>query len=366
MAIGWGIVGLGGWADHTVAPAIKQAKDTRFVGIASRDKARAQQFAKYHGVEHAYDNLADLLANKDLNAIYVATPNSLHAETVIAAAQRGIHVMCAVAMAVSEEDCIAMVEACRRYNVRLGVDFQTRWHPAFRALKQTIDDGTIGKPVTARCQLAGGGAGFRPRQGWHVPNEGFLTANEPMEQRGVYGGQRSGVSGSGDWKHDLSMRGAGVLSGRGMFGTDILRFYFGDVKEVNAFADVATAAHNQETYVVANVAFKSGVVASYDSADNTPFPDNSVTVYGTKGTAVATGLQTSHSDGTLEVRTDKGTIVRNFYNHNMYVDEFEAFHQAIRDGKDPDPSGVDGWKERQLTLAIRESAVKGATVKVSS
>lgn len=358
MAIGWGIVGLGGWADRTVAPAIKQAKDTRLVGVVSRDKARAEKFAKYHGVEHAYDNLASLLANKDVNAIYVATPNNLHAEAVIPAAQRGIHVMSAVAMAVTEEDCIAMVEACRRHNVRLGVDFQTRWHPAFRALKQTIDDGTIGKPVTARCQLAGGGAAFRPRQGWHVPALGALTDDDQQARR-------TGMSGSGDWKHDLRMRGAGVLSGRGMFGTDILRFYFGDVREVSAFADVAIAAHNQETYVVANISFRNGVVASYDSAENTPFPDNSVTVYGTKGTAIATGLQTGHSEGSLEVRTDGGTLVRNFYNHNMYVEEFEAFHQAIRDGTDPDPSGVDGWKERQLSLAIRESAVKGATVKVS-
>lgn len=64
MAIGWGIVGLEGCTDRTVAPATRQAKDIQFVGIVSRDKARAEQFAKYHDVEHAYDNLEDLLARR--------------------------------------------------------------------------------------------------------------------------------------------------------------------------------------------------------------------------------------------------------------------------------------------------------------
>ncbi|MSP79178.1 MAG: Gfo/Idh/MocA family oxidoreductase [Dehalococcoidia bacterium] len=362
MATGWGIIGLGGWADRIVGPALRQAKDAKLVGVVSRDLARGQKFAKYHGFEHAYDNEAALFANKDVNAIYVATPNNLHAATIVAAAQRGIHSICAVAMAVTEEDCIKMVDACKKANVRLGVDFQTRWHPAFRALKQTITDGTIGEVVTARVQLAGGGAQFRPRQAWRVPNDGFEST-----PRGVPGARPAGAppqSGSGDWKHDLSMRGAGVLSGRGMFGTDMLRFLFGDFTEVSASADVETAEHTQETYMLGNIKFKNGVVASYDSAEGQLFPDNSVTAYGTKGTAIATGLQTSHSDGTLEVKTANGRQFREFFGHNMYQDEFEAFMDCIRTGKEPDPSGVDGWRERQMTLALRESAMKRATVKV--
>lgn len=357
MVVGWAIEGLGGWADHTVAPALKQAKNTKLVGVVSRDLAKAQKFAKYHEITNAYDNLGALLNNKDVNAIYVATPNSLHADSVVAAAQRGIHVMCAVAMAVTEEDCVKMVDACKKYNVRLGVDFQTRWHPAFRALKQTIADGTIGQVVTARVQLSSAGAQYRPRQAWRVPNDG-VDGDNIMPRTG------GGPAHPDAWQRNLAMRGAGVLSGRGMFGTDMLRFLFGDFTEVSAISNVATAPRNQETFVVASVAFKNGVVANYDSADSTPFPDNSVTVYGTKGTAIATGLQTSHADGTLEVKTDKGRLFREFFGYNMYQDEFEAFNECIATGKDPDPSGVDGWRERQMTLAIRESAVKGTAVKV--
>ncbi|MSP79049.1 MAG: Gfo/Idh/MocA family oxidoreductase [Dehalococcoidia bacterium] len=330
------------------------------MGVVSRDLAKAQKFAAYHSVPHVYDNLAALLNNKDVHALYVATPNSLHATSVVAAAQRGIHVMSAVAMTATEEDCITMVEACKKHNVRLGVDFQTRWHPAFRALKQTMVDGTLGEIITAHVQLSSAGSALRPFQGWRVLNDGMGRVNIVPRTDAATTYTRPPDA----WQRNLAMRGAGVLSEGGMFGTDMLRFLLGDVTEVTAIANVATAPRNQETYVVASVVFKSGVVVSYDSADSTPYPDNAATVYGTKGTAIATGLQTLNSDGTLEIRNASGRQNREFFGHNMYQDEFEAFNACIAIGKDPDPSGVDGWRERQLVLAMRESAVKGVTVKL--
>ncbi|MSP79290.1 MAG: Gfo/Idh/MocA family oxidoreductase [Dehalococcoidia bacterium] len=349
MAIGWGIVGTGGWADRFVAPGIRQAKDTKLVGIVSRDKARGQQFANYHGVAHVYERLEDMLKNPEIQAINVQTPNNLHAESVVAAAERGKHSICGIAMAATEEDCIAMVEACKRHKVQLGVDFQTRYHPGFRALKQVIDSGVLGDIVSVRCQMSlpwEGGA--RGNQVWSVPSVG------------AFGGEFDQ-----SWKHDITMRGAGTMSGAGMFGVDMLRFLVGrDIQEVYAVADVATAEHNQENFVQALITFQGGMTASFESSNRTQYWDNTTTVYGTKGRASSYGLRPWDSDGVLRVRTEQGETVREFHRSNMFVDQIEAFNQCIQTGKTPNAAGVDGWRERQVTLAIRESAVKKAPVKI--
>lgn len=352
MAIGWGIVGLGGWADRYATPAVRQAKDSKLVGVVSRDREKAQQFAAYHGAAFAYDRLDDLLNNKEVQAVYVLTPNNLHAETVIPAAEHRKHVLCGSAMAVTEEDCIAMVEACKRHNVRLGIDFQTRHLPAFRALKQVMESGVIGDIVSVRCQTSApweGGGGVR--QAWQVPAKGVF-----------------GTHLDHSWKQDLSMRGSGIMSGTAMFGIDMLRFLMGrEVEEVYAYSDVVTAPRKQENIVEATLIFQGGIPASYASSNRTPFADNVVTVYGTKGRASSQALNpTVTSDGVLRVRTAQGETVREFHGTNMFVDEIEAFNQCIQSGKEPDPSGVDGWRERQITLAIRESGMKKSVIKITA
>jgi predicted dehydrogenase len=354
MAIGWGIVGLGGWSDRHMAPAIRQAKDTRLVGVVSRDKAKAQQFATHHGAAHAYDRLEDLLSNPEVDVVCVMTPNNLHAEAVIAAAQRGKHVLCGIAMAASEEDCLAMVEACKRHNVRLGTDFQTRYNPAYRALRQVVASGALGDVVSARCvhclpwSLRKVG-----EQVWNVPTAGALAPG-------------SGSHGNNNWKEDLSMRGAGVMSSPGMFGIDMLRYILGrDVETVYGFSDVATAPRTQETIVEATLGFQGGIPASFTCTNHTPYADNSVTVHGAKGSAYCSGMNPFVSDGVLRVRTEQGETVREFHGGNMFVDQVEAFNESVRTGKEPNASGVDGWRERQITLAIRESGMKRSVVKLS-
>ncbi|MSP79353.1 MAG: Gfo/Idh/MocA family oxidoreductase [Dehalococcoidia bacterium] len=352
MAIGWGIVGLGGWADRYSTPAVRQAKDTKLVGVVSRDKAKAQKFAAYHGAQHAYDNLEDLLNNKEVDVVYVLTPNNLHAETAIPAMAKGKHVLVGSAMAVTEEDCIAMVEAGKKHNVRLGTDFQTRFAPAFRALREVMHNGTIGDIVSMRCQCGpwDGNSGGTTRQAWTVPAKGVLGATEH------------------EWKEVLSMRGSGVMSGSAMFGTDMMRFLMGrEVEEVYAYSDVVTAARNQENIVEATLIFQGGIPASYATTNRSPFGDNVTTVYGTKGRASASPLNpTVTSDGVLRVRTAQGETVKEFHGTNMFVDEIEAFNQAIQTGKEANPSGVDGWRERQIVLAVRDSGMKKSVIKLKT
>src|SRR5262249_60290693 len=87
----WGIVGIGRIADTEIAPAITTSPHGELRGVVSRDQGRADAFAGRHGAARALTSYGELLADPDVDAVYIATPNGLHAEQVVAAAAAGKH-----------------------------------------------------------------------------------------------------------------------------------------------------------------------------------------------------------------------------------------------------------------------------------
>ena len=145
MPLGWAIAGIGSHADLKIAPAMKRARDTRLVAVYSRDQERADSFAESHGADAAYSSLEAMLADSRIDAVFVASPNHLHAPQTIRAAAAGRHVLAEKPMANSVSDAAAMVAACRDHGVTLGLGFELRFHPAHLRARQVIDEGTIGR-----------------------------------------------------------------------------------------------------------------------------------------------------------------------------------------------------------------------------
>src|SRR5262245_16146427 len=111
MAFGWGIVSTGRHPDVKVAPAMRAAEGGELVAVYSRDQARADAFAERHGARAAHSKLADLLNDSRVDGVFVCSPNALHAEHVIQAAQAGKPVLCEKPMATSIADGVRMVQA---------------------------------------------------------------------------------------------------------------------------------------------------------------------------------------------------------------------------------------------------------------
>ena len=129
MAINIALLGTGRIADNALAPAIGLANGAQLWSVLSRDKSRAAAFAERHGAQasnSAFADLDELLADPDLHAVLIASPDGLHAEQAIAAAKAGKHVFTEKPMATDVAGCTAMVEACRDANVRLGVAYHMR------------------------------------------------------------------------------------------------------------------------------------------------------------------------------------------------------------------------------------------------
>ena len=140
----WGILGTARIADR-VSRAIRLAENAELAAIASRTAERANNWASEHDVDRAYGDYNALLADAEIDAVYIPLPPSMHAEWTIKAAEHGKHVLCEKPLAANAEEAEAMAAACRLHDVQLMDGVMWVHHERTFAMKQIIDDGTLGR-----------------------------------------------------------------------------------------------------------------------------------------------------------------------------------------------------------------------------
>ncbi|HZD47557.1 MAG TPA: Gfo/Idh/MocA family oxidoreductase, partial [Silvibacterium sp.] len=115
--IGWCIVALGRISMGHFMPGVKQSKTGKIVALVSGHRDKAEKQAALYGVPtsaiYNYENMDSIRDNKEIDAVYIALPNSMHAEYTIRSAKAGKHVLCEKPMATSIADCKAMIDACK-------------------------------------------------------------------------------------------------------------------------------------------------------------------------------------------------------------------------------------------------------------
>jgi predicted dehydrogenase len=146
--IGYALVGLGHIAQAAVLPAFRHAKkSSRLVALVSGDAAKRRTLGeRYRVPAFRYEDLDDVLAREDVDAVYIALPNTLHAECAIRAARAGVHVLTEKPMATSEEDCRRMIEAAEGSGVKLMVAYRLHFEPANVEAVEVVRSGRIGEP----------------------------------------------------------------------------------------------------------------------------------------------------------------------------------------------------------------------------
>ncbi|OGV83559.1 MAG: hypothetical protein A3K19_19780 [Lentisphaerae bacterium RIFOXYB12_FULL_65_16] len=157
--IRWGIMGTGMIAAK-VAPLIAAAKNTKVVAVGSRKLETAKAFAAKLSIPRAHGSYEALLADRDVDAIYLTLPNSLHAEWAIKAARAGKHILCEKPLAVTVTEVDAMVAAAQKNQVVLMEAFMYRCHPATLHIKRLVTAGDIGEVRLIRATFC---------YNWHAP-----------------------------------------------------------------------------------------------------------------------------------------------------------------------------------------------------
>jgi predicted dehydrogenase len=140
--------------------------------VAAYDEApeRAKELAAKHGAT-AFASYAQLLADKAVEAVAVASPQFAHATNTVAAAKAGKHVFCEKPMAVTLEDCDAMIAACRKARVKLMIGQVCRYHAVHGKVRELVHGGEFGRPICMTVHRLGGAWGGAYAQGWRLQRE---------------------------------------------------------------------------------------------------------------------------------------------------------------------------------------------------
>jgi predicted dehydrogenase len=198
--VGVAIVGLGRIAVEEMLPAFASSRHAKPVALVTGDRAKGLKLAHQYNIPPTsvldYKEFERLSALPDVQAVYVALPNSMHAEYTVRAARAGKHVLCEKPMATSVADCQKMIDACRKAGKKLMIAYRSQYEPLDRALVKMVRDKRLGDlkefisvnsqnmgdPQHWRLKHALAGGGALPDVGLYCLNAArFLSGEEPTE-----------------------------------------------------------------------------------------------------------------------------------------------------------------------------------------
>src|ERR1041384_1642241 len=227
----YAVVGLGHIAQVAVLPAFGNARrNSRLAALVSGDPVKLEELgAKYHvDPRYSYERYDEMLKSGEVDAVYIATPNSLHAEYAIRAAQAGLHVLVEKPMAVTEEQCERMAEAARTAGVKLMVAYRLHFERANLEAIEVARSGRIGEPRiftstftmqgvpgNIRLQHALGGGTLYDIGIYCINAARGLFGDEPVEARAMAAGSVGGGEESPSAVLRLPGEARAVAAGRG-------------------------------------------------------------------------------------------------------------------------------------------------------
>lgn len=319
--LGVAVVGLGGVTGRNVLPSIEASDHCRVAGLVSSDAGKLQSLGKKFGVpasgRYTYENFDAIADNADVDIVYIALPNALHAEYTIRAARAGKHVICEKPMAVTVAECEAMIAACDEAQRSLAVAYRLHFSPHHQELLRVAREQELGPIQVIRADI------------------GYPLGDE------------------GGWRLDPALAGGGVLLEQGVYPVNTARSIMGeDPVEVLGYetkSDAKKFAGVEET-VRWSMHFANGAVAHCNASYT--IPANRIWMGGPSGWFQ---LERAYSADKIAASNSHGKV------RLKQVDQFglqmDHFARLIRNGEVPGAgiSGKDGLRDVRIMTAIYES-----------
>lgn len=150
--VGFGLIGCGTWGE-VHARTYQASGHARLVEVCDQNSERAARMARQYGAERYATDWRDLLANPEIAAVSIATPDFAHTEIVLAAIAAGKHVLVEKPLAATAEECQEILLARRKMGVKLMVDFHNRWNLPFLAIRRRLESGEMGALLSINARL---------------------------------------------------------------------------------------------------------------------------------------------------------------------------------------------------------------------
>ena len=315
--IKWGVIGCGGIADRRTIPGMMLTSNCELVAVMDTNYEVAQKVAAKYGAKIATADYREILANDEIEAVYIASPVFCHKEQAIAAAKAKKHILLEKPIGINFAETREIIAACRREKVKLGVGFMMRYSSYHMAMKDISASGTIGEIVSMRGQLTC----------WYPDMENC-------------------------WRQNKALSGGGALMDMGIHCIDLLQYISGlSAVECRGYVQTQTFNYNVDDSASVVMKMENGATAYVDANFN--IPDAAarcpLEFYGTRGSIIANGTLAQNDTGNVEIlvcpedkgydaQQDRSTVEPlelNVTFGNMYTRELEAFAKAIIDGTEP-------------------------------
>jgi 1,5-anhydro-D-fructose reductase (1,5-anhydro-D-mannitol-forming) len=251
MPTRWGIIGCGDVTEVKSGPGFQRAQGSALLAVMRRDLSKAQDYARRHGVPRAYDDAAALIADPDVDVVYIATPPSSHLRIALAVAAAGKPCLVEKPMAMNHAECVQMNNAFRARNVPLWVAYYRRALPRFVEIKPLLDGRRIGEATSVHVHVTD-----RPPSGAVLEN----------------------------WRFDPSVGGAGLFADLGSHCFDLVDFLLGPIAQAHGVAANTTRVSAAADVVAAVFGFARGVVGTATFNFNADVKADRITIIGTAGT----------------------------------------------------------------------------------
>ena len=325
--IRYAVVGLGHIAQVAVLPAFANSRrNSRLVGLVSGDAVKRAELARRYGVEHSwsYEQFDECLKSGQVDAVYIALPNSRHHEYALRAARAGIHVLCEKPMAVDEEQCLRMAEAARASRARLMVAYRLHFERANLEAIEVLRSGRLGEP--------------------RLFNSTFCT---PVEAGNVRVRRETG---------------GGVLYDIGIYCINAARSLFRD-EPVEVQAATAGMVGEVEEAVTGWMRFPGDRLATFSCS----FRAAKVSEYrvaGTKGDLVVEPAYDYARPLKHRLTLDGETRERRYAKRDQFAPELLYFSDCILLNREPEPGAEEGLADVRVIRALYRSAESGHPVEL--
>ena len=315
----WGVIGAGGIADRRTIPGMMLCDNAELVAVMEINMELAEKCRAKWGCKKAYDNEADLLADPEVDAVYIASPVFLHAKQAMAAADAGKHILIEKPLAMTSEEGQKVVDYCKEKGVLIAAGLMMRFGAYVQAMKKAVAEGKIGKPVSGYAQFTC----------WYPDMPG-------------------------NWRQSKKNGGGGSMMDMGVHCIDLMQYILGTkVKDVAAFHDTLTFNYEVEDSSTVLLRMENGAQCVVQSNFN--IPDDAakwrIELFGDQGRLIG---------DTVIVQVDGGSL------DAMFLGEQGAY-DAQQDKKDGERSAIEvefGNMYAREVASFSNSILTGAPLEV--
>jgi predicted dehydrogenase len=327
----YAVVGLGHIAQVAILPAFAHAsKNSELAALVSDDPEKLEKLGRKYKVKarYSYDQYEDCLNSGEVDAVYIALPNHLHREYGERAARAGVHVLCEKPLAVTEEDCLAMIRAAEENGVKLMVAYRLHFEEANLKAIDLVQSGQLGDPrlfdSVFTMQVKEGDIRLNPRE----------LGGGPLYDIGVYC----------------------INAVRNLYGAEPM--------EVVAFSSNNGDPRFQQCEEMTTAVLRfpgrerlASFIVSFGAADVSNYR-----VVGTKGDLVMEPAFEYAEALKQRITINGRTQERTFPKRDQFAPELLSFSECILTGGAPEPSGWEGYADVRVVRALYRSTETGQPV----